>query len=67
MKLVKKTSWKPGSLHIAALSDGDQQFILSLFAQVQGLEVMGTGLCVSGVAAQECIEAISGHVYSTRD
>lgn len=67
VKLTKKTGWKPGSLHIAALSDGDQQFVLGLFSQVQGAEVMGTGLCVAVVATQECVDAISGQVYSAPD
>jgi hypothetical protein len=61
IRLKKIASWKQGSLHVAALSDGDQQFVLALFAQVQGAEVMGTGLCVAGVAESECLKAISGH------
>jgi hypothetical protein len=64
VKLAKKASWKPGSLHVAALSDGDQQFVLSLFSQVQGTEVMGTGLCVSGVAQEDCLDVVAGHVYA---
>ena len=67
VKLLKRTAWKPGSLHIAALSDGNQQFVLGLFDQVQGAEVMGTGLCVASVAREELIDAITGHVYSTHD
>jgi uncharacterized protein len=67
IRLSKRTSWKAGSLHVAALSDGNQQFVLSLFDQVQGSEVMGTGLCVAQVAAEECIQAATGEVYSTHD
>jgi hypothetical protein len=67
VRLSKRAKWKPGSLHVAALSDGNQQFVLSLFDQVQGTEVMGTGLCVARVAADECIDVAIGHVYSTHD
>lgn len=67
VRLLKRTSWKPGSLHVAALSDGNQQFVLGLFDQVQGAEVMGTGLCVSQVATEECIDAIAGQVYVAND
>jgi hypothetical protein len=67
VRLHKRASWKPGSLHIAALSDGNQQFVLGLFDQVQGAEVMGTGLCVAPVASNEMIDAVSGHVCSTHD
>jgi uncharacterized protein len=61
VRLIRSDGWKPGALHIAAMPDGDQQFVLALFMQVQGVEVMGTGLCVAGVA--ERIEAIKGHVH----
>jgi hypothetical protein len=67
VRLHKRTSWRPGSLHIAALSDGNQQFVLGLFDQVQGAEVMGTGLCVAQAAADELIEAVKNQVYSTHD
>jgi hypothetical protein len=67
VRLIKRTSWRPGTLHIAALSDGNQQFVLGLFDQVQGAEVMGTGLCVAQVATEELIDAIAGQVYSTHD
>jgi len=65
VRLTNRTSWKPGMLHTAALPDGEQQFVLSLFVQVQGLEVMGTGLCVASVG--EPIEASTGQVYATHD
>lgn len=65
VKLRKSASWNAGHLYTAAMSDGDQRFTLALFSQVQGLEVMGTGLCIANVA--DPIEAISGHVYATHD
>jgi uncharacterized protein len=61
VRLARSDGWKPGALHIAAMPDGSQQFILALFMQVQGLEVMGTGLCVAAVA--ERIDAVKGHVH----
>jgi hypothetical protein len=67
VRLLKRTAWKPGALHIAALSDGNQQFVLGLFEQVQGAEVMGTGLCVARVASEEQIDAVVGHVYTAHD
>ncbi|MCK1315503.1 DUF87 domain-containing protein [Bradyrhizobium sp. 23] len=47
VRLSRHSSWKPGMLHTAAMSNGDQHYVMALFAQVQGLEVMGTGLCVA--------------------
>jgi len=67
VRLLKRTTWKPGSLHIAALSDGNQQFVLALFDQIQGAEVMATGLCVARVAADECIDTIPGQVHAAPD
>jgi hypothetical protein len=65
VRLLQRASWKAGTLHIAAMSDGEQQFVICLFSQVQGAEVMGTGLCIAPVA--DPIDAISGHVYSRHD
>jgi len=67
IRLLKRTAWTPGSLHIAALSDGNQQFVLALFDQVQGAEVMATGLCVARVAAEDCIDTTPGHVHAAPD
>ncbi len=64
-RLVRTTSWTPGALHIAAMPDGDQRFILALFMQVQGTEVMGTGLCVAPVA--DPIDAQTGQVHAAPD
>lgn len=65
VKLAKGRTWKPGALFTAAMSDGEQQFVISLFSQVQGLEVMGTGLCIAAV--KDPIEALARHVYATHD
>ena len=58
-------TWKPRTLHVAAMPDGDQQFVLSLFAQVQGTDVIGTGLCVAGVG--EKLPLPTGHVCVLHD
>lgn len=50
VRLSSPSAWKSGSLHIVAMSDGDQKYIIALFTQVQGIEVVGTGLCVASVA-----------------
>ena len=47
------------------MPDGDQQFVLSLFAQVQGTEVIGTGLCVAAVG--EKLSLPTGHVCVLHD
>lgn len=63
VKLARHSSWKPGKLHTAAMSNGDQHFVLALFSQVQGLEVMGTGLCVAEL--QEKISLSEGEVIQS--
>jgi hypothetical protein len=65
VRLTKHATWKPGALHVAAMSNGEQQFVISLFAQVQGSDVMGTGLCIA--VAAEPAEILAGHVHSRHD
>jgi uncharacterized protein len=60
VRLARHSTWKPGMLHTAAMSNGDQHYVLALFGQVQGLEVMGTGLCVAEL--QEKINLSEGEV-----
>lgn len=60
VKLARQSSWKPGMLHTVAMSNGDQHYVMALFSQVQGLEVMGTGLCVAEL--QDKISLAEGHV-----
>jgi hypothetical protein len=45
------------------MSNGDQHYVLALFSQVQGLEVMGTGLCVAEL--QEKISLSAGEVIQS--
>jgi hypothetical protein len=63
VKLARGAAWKPNTLHTAAMSNGDQRFVLALFSQVQGLEVMGTGLCVAMV--QDKIALDEGEVVQS--
>jgi hypothetical protein len=63
VRLARQSSWKPGMLHTAAMSNGDQHYVLALFSQVQGLEVMGTGLCVAEL--QDKITLSEGEVIQS--
>ena len=60
VRLGNQTSWKPGNLFVAAMPGGDQHYVLALFTQVQGTEVMGTGLCIATL--QEPLLVITGQV-----
>jgi hypothetical protein len=63
VRLNRATGWRPGALFISAMPNGDQQFVLSLFTQVQGSEVVGTGLCVASI--QERIDCGVGQVFES--
>ena len=65
VRLNSGSAWKPHTLHVAAMPDGHQQYVLSLFSQVQGAEVIGTGLCVAEVADK--LDLPSGHVCASHD
>lgn len=65
VRLNSGSAWRPQTLHIAAMPDGDQQYVLSLFAQLQGAEVIGTGLCVAAVADR--LDLPIGHVSASHD
>ena len=58
-------AWKPHMLHVAAMPDGRQQYVLSLFTQVQGTEVIGTGLCVA--EAPDELQLPGGHVCASHN
>lgn len=65
VRLAGGAKWKPGSLHVAAMPDGEQHYVVSLFTQTQGLDVIGTGLCVA--ALQEPIKASTGDVLLSHE
>ena len=65
VRLNSGSVWRPHTLHVAAMPDGHQQYLLSLFTQVQGTEVIGTGLCVAEVADE--LQLPNGHVCASHD
>lgn len=65
VKLTVGGKWKPGSLHVAAMPGGDQHYVVALFSQTQGTDVIGTGLCVATL--QEPLVATVGQVLMSRE
>ncbi len=51
VRLESGSLWPNNRLFTASLPNGEQQYVVSLFSQVQGAEVVGTGLVV-GTAAE---------------
>ena len=52
VKLADTKAWQPNKLYTASMPDGNQQYVVSLFSQMQGTDVVGTGLCVASLAEQ---------------
>lgn len=50
VKLASGSLWPNNRLFTASLPNGEQQFVVSLFSQIQGADVVGTGLVVAPVA-----------------
>ena len=65
IKLTSANSWNPNHLFTVSMPDGSQKFVVSLFSQVQGIEVVGTGLCVGTVTDK--ISLPNGMVCSSHD
>lgn len=65
VRLKLDSPWRPQTLHVAAMPNGDQHYVLSLFSQVQGAEIIGTGLCVASVVDR--IELPKGYVCASHD
>ncbi len=65
VKLQSMAAWKPNRLFTAGMPDGSQQYVFSLFSQIQGTDVIGTGLCIASV--QEKTTAATGKIYATHD
>lgn len=55
VRLAESAAWEPRTLHIAVMPDGNEKYVLALFKQVQGNDVMGTGLCVGEVAERRLL------------
>lgn len=65
VRLSSARSWIPNRLFTVAMPDDTQQYVVSLFSQTQGSEVVGTGLIVA--TAHESIALANGFVSSTHD
>lgn len=65
VRLAGGAKWQPCSLHVAAMPGGDQHYVVALFTQTQGLDVIGTGLCVATL--QEPITASAGDVLLSHE
>lgn len=65
VRLRSVGAWQPNRLFAAGMPDGSEQYVLSLFAQVQGVEVVGTGICVA--SAQEARGLPNGSVCESHD
>lgn len=65
VKLDSNAGWDKNRLFTVCMPDGGKRYVLSLFTQVQGGEIMGTGLCVASV--QEDVGMPVGAVCSSHD
>jgi hypothetical protein len=65
VRLSGGASWRQNNLYVAAMPDGHQHYVVALFTQPQGIEVIGTGLCVATLA--EPIVLSSGQVAHSHD
>lgn len=65
VSLSSTDSWQPNRLFTAAMPDGSQQHLISLFSQTQGSEVVGTGLCVGSATKSSPLPM--GGVYASND
>lgn len=65
IRLSAGANWRQNNLYVAAMPDGHQHYLVALFAQPQGIEVIGTGLCVATLA--EPIVLSSGQVAHSHD
>lgn len=65
VKLDSGSLWPNNRLFTASLPSGEQQYVVSLFSQIQGAEVVGTGLVVA--TAAEKIDLPAGTVCASHD
>lgn len=65
VKLSSAKAWKTGTLYTASLPDGSQRYVVALFQQTQGSEVIGTGLCLA--SADKQISLPMGMVCASHD
>lgn len=65
VSLMSHKDWKPGTLKVASLPDGSQEYVIALFSQTQGSQIVGTGLSVAEVAEE--IELQPGAVVDSHN
>ncbi|MEZ5758261.1 MAG: ATP-binding protein [Emcibacteraceae bacterium] len=65
VRLTSVSAWEPNRLFTVGMPDSKQQYVVSLFTQVQDAEVVGTGLCVA--TADEQYNLPNGAVCSSHD
>lgn len=65
VKLNRTQTWNESQLHTISLPGGEQRYAIALFTQVQGSEVIGTGLCIGRV--QDPLKIPDGAVCATHD
>jgi hypothetical protein len=65
VRLSNGSGWKQDNLYVACMPDGQQRYVVALFAQPQGVEVIGTGLCVANL--HETVVLSSGQVAHSHD
>lgn len=65
VRLDSGSLWPNNRLFTATLPNGEQQYVVSLFSQIQGAEVVGTGLVVA--TAAERVDLPAGMVCASHD
>jgi hypothetical protein len=65
VRLSTGSSWNQNILYVAAMPDGYQYHVLALFGQPQGVDFVGTGLCVAKLSKPVILAA--GKVAQTQD
>lgn len=65
VRLHPGAPWPQKTLHIAAMPDGTQRYLLALFTQVQGAAAIGTGIAVGLVT--ESVDLPVGEVCRSND
>ncbi|WP_353560228.1 DUF87 domain-containing protein [Pyruvatibacter sp. HU-CL02332] len=66
VRMKSGASWVPNRLYTAALPNGSQRFVIALFEQLQGANVVGTGLVVAR-PGDDPLPIQEGHVCATHD
>ncbi len=65
VQLASTNTWRSNRLHAVSMADGSQRYVVALFYQSRGSEMLGTGLCVG--TPQEPLPINPRSVVSTHD